>query len=88
MVLFSIRDLKAGSGNRPFASTTRETAQREISMGLTGPDNPMAVHATDFQLYEIGRFDIYTMKNIPTDPAELVCEISELLPKETTDGEN
>lgn len=63
---------------------------REISAGLT-KDNPMTPYAADFSLYEIGTFDIYTMKITPTDPTEHVCEIRDLLDDPTepdaTDGQ-
>lgn len=79
MVLFSIRDNKSERGNRPFASETRGTAMREISLGLKD-DNPMVSFAADFALYEIATFDQDLMKIVPTDPAHHICEISELLP--------
>lgn len=82
MRLFTIWDKKANCSNGPFRSETRETACREVSVGLT-EDNPMTKYTDDFTIYEIGSYDIYLMEIYPTKPAVQVAEVSTLLPKET-----
>ncbi len=81
MKLFAVRDMKAKGFNRPFCSPTRNTATRQIAVGLS-EDPTMRTFAADFSLYEIGTFDPENGRITSQEPHH-VCDILELL--EVTD---
>ncbi len=79
MKIFAIRDLKADGFNRPFPSSTRGTAMREISVGLL-KDEQMQVFAEDFALFELAEFQPESGHGTWHDSPLHVIDISELVP--------
>lgn len=78
MEIFSIRDGKAESFNRPFFSATRATAQREVSAGLK-PDDPMYRFASDFAIYHLGTFETSSGRITLNEQPSHLIDVNELL---------
>ena len=60
VVLFSIRDTKAGCYLSPFVSRSQVDALRQITASLRNPDvlqTPLGQHPADFELFSVGYFD-------------------------------
>lgn len=71
MKLFSIRDIKSERYAPPTHSENEATFLRDITKALSNPPStpsPFFDHPEDFQLYEIGEYDLETGILIPLAP--------------------
>ena len=57
-LLFSIKDVKAGTYSAPFVACTSAEAQRILtSMVCYGGENLISKYPSDYELYQIGSYD-------------------------------
>lgn len=71
MKLFAIKDIKAERYSPPQSSTSEGTFLRDIQSALSQPPqqpNPFFDHPEDFQLFEVGSFDVDTGVVTPCNP--------------------
>lgn len=77
MNLYAIRDIKADAFAAPFLMANDNVAIRAVSETCTLPENRLALHPGDYQLWSLGSYDEPTGK-INSQP-ELVCNVSSLV---------
>lgn len=85
MKLYSVHDKKSGIGSPPFAAENDFIARRAFIRSATA-DSDLALFPDDFDLYNIGEFDLHTMKLIPETPVVFVASGVELLVRRGDDN--
>jgi len=66
--LFSVYDRKAGTYGQVFSLQTRGVAMRTFQTWVQDPNSFFAKFPDDFELYEIGEFDVQTGDMISIKP--------------------
>lgn len=78
--IFSIRDLKAGQYGQPFAFQNRGVAMRTFSNWCANPESFFSKFPSDFELFELGEFDLITGKYTELPTPDYVGRASDLVP--------
>lgn len=84
MTICTIRDSVANTYGRPFFTATRGTALRsfiDMCNDTPSPDNPIAQHPEDYELFELGTFDDQTGRFDLVEPVSLAlvknCKVAQ-----------
>lgn len=79
-LMLALRDVKAEMFMQPFFVPTVGVAYRNLQdeMERQAPDNPLANHAGDFELYQIGAFDDETGLFEPNRPPFKLVDVAAL----------
>lgn len=57
LLMFSIRDTKAGVFHRPFYKNNQAEAERDFATGANDKKSTMFLYPEDFDLYLVGSYD-------------------------------
>lgn len=82
-VMLVLKDSKAEMFMTPFFAPTVGVAYRSLmdEMRRGGPENTLASHPEDYQVYRLGTFDDdIGLVNLDDEP-ELLCEVKVLMEK-------
>lgn len=82
MRIFSVRDLKAKVFEQVILERNSAQAERSFRTAVNTKDSQYNRYPSDFQLYEMGAFDIDTGNILPHPTPILVCDASSLLSQE------
>lgn len=75
--IFALKDTKIGQYHNPFVQASEVTAIRGLEQALKNPDNQIAQYPSDFDLYEIGEFNLETGILIPrVSPKFIISALS------------
>lgn len=77
-MIFSLFDKVSGGFMAPMFVANAAVVMRDIGDAVKKGDNPLAVHPSDFQLFELGSFDDESGEFVII-PARLVFEVSSLV---------
>lgn len=81
-IVFAIRDSKAGFYGSPFTKASRGEAERDFTRFARDEKTTVAQFPTDFDLFELGEFDIKTGKVVPHDtPRHMLKAVDVVEPK-------
>lgn len=70
--VFGVRDGKAEAFLQPFFSGTAGSAIRAFDDAINGEKSPIAVHPSDYTLYELGEFDDNSGSIVACSPLKLL----------------
>lgn len=76
MKLYSIRDKKLASFNAPFASESEVQATRQFGVVARDNTTQLSYYPDDFDLYEVGSFDINSGKLETIEPRFIIGAVS------------
>lgn len=77
--MFGVYDLKACAYLQPFFSINAGSAIRAFSDAANDGKSPIAVHPSDYQLFELGSFDDATGVLLPAAQQKLLCLASDFV---------
>lgn len=80
MHIYSLKDVKAGTYSPPMTFLNRAVAIRSLAEAAQQPDTMLHKHGADYQLYELGEFDVNSAKITLRETPDYVITVSELLP--------
>ena len=72
MKIFTIYDSKATAYLQPFFSKTEQTAVRDVTTIVNEPNSNFNLHAEDFSLFTIGKYDEDSGKITAKNPEHIV----------------
>ena len=83
LLVFSVFDSKAAVFGQPIFVNTRGAAIRSFSDAVNKPDSPLARHAADYSLYQIGEYDDGTgeLEGVKPDPVVTASSVLIAVPK-------
>jgi hypothetical protein len=68
MLVFSVRDVKLGTFDRPFFVASRGAAVRGFADAVVDASCPLNKHPEDYQLFCLGEYNPLTGDLIPISP--------------------
>lgn len=80
-LIVAIRDLKAKSFTNPVATENINTALRDFSTIVKDGRTLIGQHPEDFELYQLGEFDVLTGEIFPTSPLLKLGSALDFFPK-------